>query len=170
MCTHTNTIIGPWCTRLYAHIIPHRNKRHKTQPFRAIYETDSTWRYNHLSHTTMENCDGNGKGCIIFIANTVEMPESYTVVTLRDQWYHWIDNHWRYGSTIFITTLIIKIRIQYSTTALYWLHSRDSAIVHYVNFYRTRDTADLYYVYIDYHSIYWSLSCTMTLMIHIRVQ
>ena len=76
-----------------------------------IYETDSTWWYNHLSHTTTENYDGNGKG-IIFIANTVEMPVSYTVANLWDQWYHWLDNHWRYGSPICITKLIIQIRSQ----------------------------------------------------------
>ena len=35
-------------------------------------------------HTTMEKYDDNGKGYIIFIANTVEMPQSYTVATLRD--------------------------------------------------------------------------------------
>ena len=134
MCTHTNTTIVPWCTRFYAHTILHRNKRHKTHLFRDIYETYSTWWYNHLSHTTTENYDGNGKG-IIFITNTVEMPESYTVAaTLRDQWYHWLNNHWRYGSPICITKLIIQIRGQYLTTVLYCLHSRDSVVVHYVLF------------------------------------
>ena len=147
MCTHTNTTIGPWCTRFYAHIILHGNKRPKTHLFRDIYESDNTRWYNHLSHTTTENYDGNGKG-IIFIANTVEMPESYIVATLWDQWYHWLDNHLRYGSPICITKLIIQIGDQYLTTALYCLHSRDSVVVHYVIFYGVRDTTVVYYIYI----------------------
>ena len=57
-----------------------------------------------------------------------------------------IDNHWRYGSLICITTLIIHVRVQYFTTVLYCLHSRDSAVVHYVHFYKTHDTTVLYYI------------------------
>ena len=37
-----------------------------------------------LSPTTTEKYDDNGKGCIISIANRVEMPQFYTVATLRD--------------------------------------------------------------------------------------
>ena len=126
----------------------HPARKEKTQNpfFRDIYETDNTWWYNHPSHTTTENYYDKEKG-IIFIANTVEMPESYTVATLRDQWYHWLDNNWRYGNPICITKLIIQIRGQYLTTALYCLHSRDSVVVHYVLFYGVRDTAVVYYIY-----------------------
>ena len=35
--------------------------------------------YNHPMHKNREKYDDNGKGCIIFIANTVEMSQSYTV-------------------------------------------------------------------------------------------
>ena len=58
-----------------------------------------------------------------------------------------IDNHWRYGSLIYIMTLIIDVRVQYFTTVLHCLHSGDSAVVHYVHFYRTRDTTVLYFIY-----------------------
>ena len=58
-----------------------------------------------------------------------------------------IDNQWRYGSLIFITTLIIHVRVQYFTTVLYCLHSRDFAVVHYVHFYRTSHTTVLNYIY-----------------------
>ena len=52
------------------------------------------------SGTQLQKYDDNWMGCIIFIANIVEMPQSYTIATLWDQWYHWHDNHWRYGSPI----------------------------------------------------------------------
>ena len=70
-----------------------------------------------------------------------------------------IDNHWGFGSLICITTLIIHVRIQYFTTVLYFLHSRYFAVVHCC---RTRDTTVLYYI-IDYHSIYCSLICIVSL-------
>ena len=57
-----------------------------------------------------------------------------------------IDNHWRYGILICITTLIIHVRVRYFSTVLYCLHSRDSAVVHYVHFYRTSHTTVLYYI------------------------
>ena len=59
----------------------------------------------------------------------------------------YIDNHWRYGSLICITPLKIHVRVQYFTSVLYCLHSRDSAVVNYAHFYRTRDTTVLYYIY-----------------------
>ena len=37
-----------------------------------------------LRHTTTERYDNNGKGCIIFIVNIVDMPQPYTAATLRD--------------------------------------------------------------------------------------
>ena len=77
-----------------------------------------------------------------------------------------IDNHGRYGSIICITTLLIHARVQYFTTVLYCLHSRDSAVVHTVHFYRTLSCT----ISIDYHLRYCSLICIMSLIIQIRVQ
>ena len=119
--------------------------KHTKPVFFVIYMKPTA--HDGTTTSATENYDGNGKGCIIFIANTVEMPQSYTVAMLRDQWYHWLDNHWIYGSPICITELIIQIRDQYLTTALYCLHSRDSVVVHYVHFYGVRDTAAVYYTY-----------------------
>ena len=149
MCKHTNTTIGPQCTRLHAHIIRlHRNEIHKTRFF-GMYMNPRAHDGTATSGTqprTTQKYEQNGTGCIIFIPKTVEMPQSYTVATFPDYCYHSLDNHWRYGSLICITTLIIQIRVQYLNTFLYWLHSGDSAAVHY-SISTGPLYATLYYIY-----------------------
>ena len=77
-------------------------------------------------------------------------------------------NHWRYGSLICITTLIIHVRVQRGILpVLYGLHSRDSAVVsistgHVIPLSCT--------ISMDYHSRYYHLICIMPLIIQIRVQ
>ena len=75
-----------------------------------------------------------------------------------------IDNRWRYGSLICITTLMIHVRVQYFTTVLYCLPSRDSAVVHYAHFYKHMMPLSCT-LSIDYHSRYSSLICIMSLII-----
>ena len=55
MCNQTNTTIGPWWYRFFAHIIRlHSDEGNKTQLPRDLYETESMWWYIHLRHTATE--------------------------------------------------------------------------------------------------------------------
>ena len=45
----------------------------------TVHDGTTTW-----GTQPRKKYDDNGKGCTIFIANTVEMPQSYTIAILRD--------------------------------------------------------------------------------------
>ena len=57
---------------------------HKLQFFGIYMKPTAHNGTKALALTTTERYDDNGKGCIIFIVNIVDMPQPYIAATLRD--------------------------------------------------------------------------------------